>query len=248
MGFTDPRDPTIHLTAPAARSESIWGQPFSNPGTVFDWFSPTHIINEFIKQAAGYDVVGDAAKVFGGDWETIWQAAGAIANLADAIHDIGINVTSGNLDLDAQWDGNAAESAYVYFMNLGSALSAQKESLTDLADSYLKAAEGAYRVAEAFSGILKDMGDAAMMGVIATSAGTAAIETGVGAVAGYAFAAYQAYRIYELGAKAKLVISTAYNAINLLAGEIQSMSADTGALARYPLPNAYQHPANTAPP
>ena len=38
MGFTDPRDPTAHLTAPAERSESIRGQPFSHPGTVFDWF------------------------------------------------------------------------------------------------------------------------------------------------------------------------------------------------------------------
>ena len=89
MGFTDPRDPTAHLTAPAERSESIWGQPFSHPGTVFDWF--------------------------------------------------------------------------------------------------------------------------------------------------------------ELGAKAKLIISTAYNTINLLAGEIQTLSADTGALTRYPLPGAYQHPANAKP-
>lgn len=247
MGFTDPRNPTVHLTAPEARSETILGQPFSHPGSVFDWFSPTHIINEFIKQAAGYDVVGDAAKVFGGDWETIWQAAGAIANLADAIQDIGINITSGNLDLDARWDGNAAESAYVYFTQLGSTLSAQKESLTDLADSYLKAAEGSFRIAESASGLLKDMGDAAIMGVISTSAGTALIETGVGAVAGYSYAAYQAWKIYEIGAKLKLVISTAYNTMNLLAGEIQSLSADTGALSRYPLPTAYQHPAAAAP-
>ncbi|BEL06095.1 hypothetical protein Q0Z83_042860 [Actinoplanes sichuanensis] len=247
MGFSDPQDPTAYLTAPAERSESIWGQPFSNPGTVFDWFSPTHIINEFIKQACGYDPVGDAAKVFGGDWETIWQAAGAIANLADALQAIGINLTSGNLDLDAQWEGNASEAAYVYFMQLGSTLSSQHESLTDLADSYLKAAEGAYRLAESASGVIKDMGDAAIMGVIATSAGTAAIETGVGAVAGYSYAAYQAWKIYELGAKLKLIISTAYNAINLLTGEIQAASADTGALSRYPLPAAYQHPANAAP-
>jgi hypothetical protein len=91
------------------------------------------------------------------------------------------------------------------------------------------------------------MGDAAIMGVIASSAGTAAIETGVRAVAGYSYAAYQAYRIYELGARAKLIISTAYNASNFLAGEIQSLSADTGALSWYPLPAAYQHPADTRP-
>lgn len=247
MVFTEPRDPAVHLTSPAARSETIWGQPFSNPGSVFDWFSPTHIINEFIKQAAGYDVVGDAAKVFGGDWEAIWQAAGAIANLADAIQDIGINVAGGNLDLDPQWDGNAADTAYVYFTDLGSALSAQKESLSALSDSYLKAAEGAYRIAESFSGVLKDIGDAAIMGVIAASAGTATIETGVGAVAGYSFAAYQAYKIYNLGADAKLIISTGYNQINFLTGIIQSWSADTGALSRHPLPNAYAHPTGQRP-
>ena len=129
-------------------------------------------------------------------------------------------------------------------MDLGSAISSQRLSLTDLSDSYLKAAEGTFRLAESASGILKDMGDAAIMGVIAASAGTAAIETGVGAVAGYSFAAYQAYKIYNLAAEMKLIISTAYNLVMLVVGEIQAWSADTGALGRYPLPAAsYQHPA-----
>ncbi|MEU4420967.1 hypothetical protein AB0F81_10090 [Actinoplanes sp. NPDC024001] len=247
MGFTDPRDPTVHLIEPSARTEQVLDQPFSHPGSVFDWFSPTHIINAFIKEAAGYDVVGEASKVFGGDWEAIWKAAGAIANLGDALQDIGINTTSGNLDLDNQWDGNASEAAYVYFTQLGATLSEQRQSLTDLAESYQKAAEGTFRIAESFSGILKDMGDAAIMGVIGASAGTAAIETGVGAVAGYAFAAYQARKIYMLGARLKMIISTGYNDIMMLAGVIQSWSADTGALSRYPLPNAaYQHPSSAA--
>ncbi|MFC7530133.1 hypothetical protein [Actinoplanes sp. GCM10030250] len=205
---------------------------------MFDWFSASHLINEFIKQACGYDVVGEAAKVFGGDWETVWEAAGAIRNLAHALPDIGVNVAQGNLDLDIAWDGNAAESAYLYFTSLGSALSEQRLSLTELADSYVKAAEGTFRVAESVSGILKDMGDAAMAGVIAAAAGTAAIETGIGAVAGYSYAAYQAWKVYNLGVDLKLIISTAYNVVFAVSGQIQSWSADTGALSRHPLPTA----------
>ncbi|MFI5493529.1 WXG100 family type VII secretion target [Actinoplanes sp. NPDC051859] len=83
------------------------------------------------------------------------KAAGAIANLGDALQDIGINTASGNLDLDNQWDGNASEAAYVYFTQLGATLSEQRQSLTGLAESYQKAAEGTFRIAESFSGILK---------------------------------------------------------------------------------------------
>jgi hypothetical protein len=77
MAFNDVAEPIGRLTDPAERTESILGQPFSNPASVLDWVSPSHIVNESLKQVVGYDVFGEAAKLFSGVWELVWQAAGA---------------------------------------------------------------------------------------------------------------------------------------------------------------------------
>lgn len=240
---TDTENPTDRLTDPAARSESILGAPFANPGVVMDWLSPTHIVNEFVKQVTGYDAFGEAAKVFAGDWEDVWKAAGAFANLAEAMQDIGINLSHGNLELDQAWDGRAADAAYAYFTPLASAISSQQIALRQLSDAYIKAAEGTYRQAEVYSGLMKDAYDAALIAALAASAGTAAIETGVGAVAGYAVAGYELYKLLKLLDKAKKIESTAISIMNEAVGLIQGASADAGAFTKYPLPGgAYDHP------
>ncbi|GIG91017.1 WXG100 family type VII secretion target [Plantactinospora endophytica] len=243
MAFADVADPVGRLTDPATRSESILGQPFANPGSVLDWLSPTHIVNEFVKQTCGYDAFGEAAKFFGGDWETVWKAAGAFSNLAAAMQDIGVNLSSGNLELDRAWDGKAGDAAYAYFTPLASAISSQQFALAKMSEAYMKAAEGTYRQAEVYSGLMKDAYDAALIAAIAASAGTAAIETGVGAVAGYAVAAYEVYKLLQILDKAKKIETTAMSIMNEVVGMIQAASADSGEFAKYPLPGgAYQHP------
>ena len=153
--FPDVATPVSHLTDPAERTGSILGQPFSNPASVLDWVSPSHIVNEFVKQVVGYDLFGEASKLFSGDWELVWQAAGAHRNLANAMQDIGINVSHGNVELDSSWDGDAGDAAFLYFAQLSSAISAQQISLNALADSYEEAAEGTYRIGETVSGIAR---------------------------------------------------------------------------------------------
>ncbi|WP_305788401.1 hypothetical protein [Symbioplanes lichenis] len=244
MRFHDVAEPVRHLVDPARRTEQILGQPFSNPASVLDWASPSHIVNEFVKQAIGYDIFGEAAQAFAGDWHQVWQAAGACRNLAGAMQDIGINVSAGNVELDAHWQGNARDASYDYFARLSAAISAQQLALNAMADAYEKAAEGTYRIAETVSGIMKDIVDAAMIGAVAASAGTATIETGVGFVTGWGVAAYEAYKIAELAARARRLIATASALIGTVAGEIQAASTSTGILARHPLlSHPYQHPA-----
>lgn len=245
MAFNDVAEPASQLRAPAERTESILGQPFSNPASVLDWMSPSHIVNEFVKQVVGYDIFGEASKLFSGDWELVWQAAGAYRNLANAMQDIGVNVSHGNVELDYCWHGNAGDAAFMYFADLSATISAQQISLNALADSYEKAAEGTYRIGETVSGIMKDIMDAAMIGVVAASAGTATIETGVGFVTGWGVAAYEAYKIAEMADKARKLIATASALVGTVVGEIQAASASTGTLAKYPLPGSgYRHPGS----
>jgi uncharacterized protein YukE len=243
MAFNDIAEPVARLQDPAERTQEILGQPFSNPGSILDWTSPTHIVNEFVRQVVGYDIFGEAAKVFAGDWELVWQAAGAYRNLAEAMQDIGINVSSGNVELDASWNGNASDAAYRYFADLSAAISSQQLALNELAAAYEKAAEGTCRIADTVANIMKDIFDAALVGAVAASAGTATIETGVGFVTGWGIAAYEAYKIAELADKAKKLISIATTVIGTAVGEIQAASASSGVLAKYPLPGSgYKHP------
>jgi len=243
VAFNDVAEPVARLSDPAARTEEILGQPFSNPGSVLDWMSPTHIVNEFVSQIVGYDIFAEAAKVFSGDWELVWQCAGAYRNLADAMQDIALNVSHGNVELDACWNGNAGDAAYQYFAGLSAAISAQQMALNQLAASYEKAAEGTYRIADMVANLMKDIFDAALVGVVAASAGTATIETGVGFVTGWGIAAYEAFKIAEAADKAKKLIATASTLISTVVGEIQAASASTGTLTQHPLPGgAYRHP------
>jgi hypothetical protein len=53
MAFDDIAEPVARLQDPAERTEEILGQPFSNPGSILDWTSPTHIVNEFVSQVVG---------------------------------------------------------------------------------------------------------------------------------------------------------------------------------------------------
>ena len=245
MAFDDVADPLGHLKDPDEHTESILGEPFSNPAAVLEWLSPSHIISEFVTMVTGYDVFEEAAKLFSGDWEQVWRAAGAFRNLGDALQEIGINVSHGNVELDSSWNGNAADAAYLYFADLSSAISSQQIALSQLAASYERAAEGTYRISETVSTIMKDIMDAAMIGAVAASAGTATIESGVGFVTGWGIAAYEAYKIAELADKARKLIAIATTVVGTATGEIQTLMADTGVLAQYPLPGAgYKHPAS----
>ncbi|HYN98953.1 MAG TPA: hypothetical protein VEU28_04705, partial [Actinomycetota bacterium] len=87
--------------------------------------------------------------------------------------------------------------------------------------------------------------DAALIGAVAASAGTATIETGVGFVTGWGIAAYEAYKIAEMADQARKLIATASALIGTVVGEIQAASASTGTLSKYPLPsNGYRHPGS----
>ncbi|MEU4419792.1 hypothetical protein AB0F81_04150 [Actinoplanes sp. NPDC024001] len=246
--FSDATDPLRRLTNPEEHSESILGQPFSNVSVALDWLSPSHVVNELVKQTTGHDVFGEAAAAFAGDWELVWQCAGAFRNLAGALQDLGINLSCGNVELDLSWDGNAADAAFTYFAGLSAAVSEQQVPLNELAKAYETAAEGTYRLMEGVSGILKDISDAAMIAALAAYAGTASFGTGVGAVTGWGIAAYEAYRIATLTERARKLIATGSAIVSGATGYVQSAAADVDVLAQHRLPqSAYHHPGTALP-
>jgi hypothetical protein len=245
LGFHDTAQPTSYLTPPEDYSGDVLGQPYANPGMGLDWLSPSHLISEFIKSIGGPDIFGEAAQAVAGDWEKVYRTGSAFQKLAEAVPAIGFNVSSGNVELDGLWEGNAADSAFMYFAGLSAAISGQQLALFKLGELYMKAAEGVWRLQEAVSGILKDITDMCLLAMAEAAAGTALIETGLGAAAGYALAALEIEKILSTIERAKKIISTGVTAISSIVGEIQAITGDLGELKKYPLPGQpYRHPGS----
>jgi hypothetical protein len=244
VAFQDPAEPTSCLKPPEDYNGDVLGQSYASPGMALDWLSPSQWASEFIKSIGGPDIYGEAAQALSGDWEKVYRTGDAFQKMAEAAQAIGVNIASGNLELDAAWDGNAADGAYTYFTKLGAATSAQQLGLWKIGEQYKKAAEGAWRLQETISGILKDITDMCVIAAAEIAAGSALAETGVGLVAGYALAAAETYKILTAIDRAKKLISTALTVMNSIVGEIQAALGDIGNVNKFPLPSEpYRHPA-----
>jgi hypothetical protein len=60
------------------------------------------------------------------------------------MQDIGVNVSYGNVTLDASWQGNAADAAFMYFADLSAKVSGQQIALNKLAEQYETAADPSF--------------------------------------------------------------------------------------------------------
>lgn len=235
-------DPTRHLVDPVAESSISSG--YADPFDFFSVLSPTSWISYFLQEVTGWDPLGWVASSFMGDWQAWARCGVAYSNLGVACRDLGVNVQQGVLTLDGSWDGNASDAAYMYFSDLAVKVSQTRLALDAAAKEYADAARGAWLAANQVKGILEAIIDSAVIAAAATAAGTALIETGVGAVVGYGVAALEVARIAELLARAGKIIQTAGLVIEGATGSIMTLADQGGSLAKYPLPGTgYDYPA-----
>ncbi|XVV11781.1 hypothetical protein ACQP2X_44310 [Actinoplanes sp. CA-131856] len=237
-------DPTRFLQEPAKPDDSI-SQGFVNPIDLFNYVSPSAWLNAAIEKLTGFDVFGWMTDWLSGDWEKLWKFGDAMANLAQSMQQMGINIQTGMLRLDASWDGNASDAAYKYFSDLAAATSGQQFAIAKTQDSYHKAAQGAWQLSNQLGNILQALADKAILATIAAAVGTALIETGVGAVAGYGAAALIVLDMLQLINDASIIINTAGTVILGLFGAVMDAAYQGGDLAAVPLPaTAYTGPGN----
>lgn len=235
-------DPTVFLKEPAKPDDSI-SHGFANPLDLFNYVSPSAWLNAAIEKLTGVDVFGWMTDWVSGDWESLWKFGDAMANLAPCMQQIGINIQTGMLELDASWDGNASDAAYKYFSDLAAATSGQQFPIAKTQESYHKAALGAWQLSNQLGNILQALADKAILAGIAAAAGTALIETGVGAVAGYGAAALIVLDMLQLINDASVIINTAGTVILGLFGGVMDAAYQGGDLTSVPLPaNAYSGP------
>jgi hypothetical protein len=236
-------EPTRHLVTPQAPEPSV-SAGYADPFDFFTILSPTDWIATFLKELTGRDPLGWISSSFMGEWEALAKCGTAYHNLARACQDLGVNIQEGELLLDASWAGNANDAAHAYFCDLASKVSAMQFALDAAADDYADAARGTWLFASQVKNLLEATVDSAVIAAACTAAGTALIETGVGAVVGYGLATLEVARILELLARAGQIIHIAGLAIEGLTGGIMNLADQGGSLASYPLPAAaYDHPS-----
>jgi hypothetical protein len=225
------------LVSPGEPDDSVTNG-FLNPTDIFNYVSPSAWVNDVIEKVSGVDLFGLATETFTGEWAALYKFGDAMASLAQFMQQVGIDVQAGAVELDGRWDGNAADAAYNYFTQLAAATSGQQAALFDAARGYHEAAKGAWQLSSQLGNLLQAVVDKAILVGVSWAAGTATAETGIGAVAGYGVAAWQAAELLDLINQASTIINTAGTVIGAAFGGGMDVAGQGGSLSAAPLPAA----------
>jgi hypothetical protein len=215
MSFADTVDPVSNLKAPSKPddfSNGIIGDAVSD---VSDFLSPTEWAMETIAFATGGDnPLEKAIEWFTGDWESYVKCGEMWANMGTFVKDVATNLRSGNAALDATWNGNAADSAYVYFEELTRKIRSMEADFKELQGAYNDVGLAVSRGADLIKGLLEQIADEAIILQVELAAGTLLAETGVGAVIGYAAAALEIAEIIKTWGRATEAYTAVQNAVS----------------------------------
>jgi hypothetical protein len=186
-----------------------------------DLVSPAYWAAELIEATLGVDPFAYAAAFLAGDWKGLERSASALRNLA-------------------AFDDAVAAG---YFGGLATAVSAGTPALKTLAQELHAVAAGVWNVAEAVKSLLQMIADSAVTAAISSAAGTALIETGAGAVAGYTLAAFCLWQLTSDWAEVLEILGRVTTAARALVGLLATTLTRLAPAGDFPLPtSAYDHP------
>lgn len=179
-------DPSAALTEPAYDEGKFDPNPF---GLLSDWnniFSPAVWVNTAVKEIVGYDILGEAQNRFAGDWTAFARAGAAFQVLAKCYQQLAVN-TGEFAQLPRYWQGEALDLTVAFFADATYRLYNEEYVPQDLAcnpnggehiysapvysgyysllwllgEEYYKLAQGMSELANAVSGALGTLFDAA---------------------------------------------------------------------------------------
>jgi uncharacterized protein YukE len=207
-----------------------------------DLISPAAWLRQATVWLFGRDPFEGWGEALSGDWESYVHCAVAWGIIGNAIHGIGRNLTAGAADASSVWRGNAAEAEQEFQLALGAAALALQPVCDQYGQLYNQAAEAAKHLFSVVTALISKLIDVLIVINLASAVGTATIETGVGAVAGYGVAAYYAWQAYDLYNEISNFYSNAEAIFRGIAGSIIAIEAGMEVAA---LPDlvAYRHPA-----
>ncbi|MFF5075747.1 hypothetical protein ACFY36_01740 [Actinoplanes sp. NPDC000266] len=236
--FADVGEPTARLTNPEyAVGIEMWS---INP--LADLVSPAAWLRQISIWLFSFDPLEGWAKDVGGDWKAYTHCAMAMGHIGAASRDLGANLLAGAQDVPSVWRGRAAEAEQEFQLQLGLAAAALNDACGQYKQLYLQAAEAVKKLVDVVAGLITDLIDLLIIINAASAVGTALIETGIGALAGYSVAAYYTWQAYDLYKHISDFYGKTEDMIKLIAGSIGAVKADI-AVKDLPSVAPYHHPA-----
>ena len=221
-GFADVADPARFLTAPAYPVPIVmWS---INP--LEDLLSPAAWLRQIAIWLFGHDPFEGWAKQFSGDWNAYVHCGAALARAGASVHDIGGNLVAGAAEVGTVWRGDAADREREYQVALGSAATGLQAACTAYSGLYAQAAEVTKSLFDVAGDLIGDLFDLLIVVNAAAAVGTAMVETGIGAIAGYGIAAYYAVQAYELYQKIARFYSIADDMIKAIGASVGAVRAE----------------------
>lgn len=186
----------------------------------------------FVEQAAG-------------DWEEVSRAGDALTNLAE-FNSASASAILGAADATVPygWDGNAASSAYEYFITVHREVNDHVTSLRELGSQLDQMAAGIFFTIQAIQNLLDRLLDLVIEISLCLAGTIVFAKTGVGPVV---FGALTASKIWQAAGLVRQiltmwndVVTGAYGFTGILATYLAPIS---GTLEKLELSSSYQHPA-----
>ncbi len=205
-------DPTRHLTLPVPENESI-SAGFVSPTALMDMFSPSAWVFDIVKLLTGVDVLGELVSPMSGHWTLVSAYGDALAKLSMCMGEVSTDVQVTATSMDATWEGNAADAAYMYFAMAAGSLSSHAQLARRASEEYKSLARAMWHLMEAMKGFLQAILDRGVRMALYALAGSLTAETGVGAMVGYGLATYEIAKIVQLVARVTMIVSVAESAI-----------------------------------
>ncbi|MBL7253375.1 hypothetical protein [Paractinoplanes lichenicola] len=236
--FADVTEPTARLTSPEyAVAIEMWS---INP--LADLVSPAAWLRQISIWLFSFDPLEGWAKSVSGDWKGYTHCAMAMGHIGAASKDVGANLLRGAEDVRTVWRGRAAEAEQEFQLALGLAAAGLDDACRQYKQLYLQAAEAVKSLVDVTAGLISDLLDLLIIINAASVAGTALIETGIGALAGYTVAAYYAWQAYDLYKHISDFYGNTEDLLKVIAGSIGAIKAQL-AVKDLPPVQPYHHPA-----
>lgn len=159
-----------------------------------DLFSPTQWLDTVLGWMGARSVPERTLDEFGGRWGDLRAFAFTLRGLSGAVENTRGHLASAVAYIGQAWQGYAASSAQDYFAELLEVLSRAESELADAGDAFDDYATGVEQTAEAVSGLVYGIYDAAIIAVAAAAIGTVTIETIAGGAAGWGVAGLAVWR------------------------------------------------------
>jgi hypothetical protein len=238
-GFGDSREPS-------GRLKPVDNVEYSHPLAVLDNISVSNWALKGFDFVFGFNPLEKVSEFFVGDWQAVAKGGKALEDAGEAFDDLAYNVQGGAIAVHATWQGFAGDAAYTHFTGTATSVEGLVDPLRRISEEFDTIAHGVWSAAEAITGWVKGMADAAIIAGIAAAAGTITAETGIGAIAGYGVAAVAVCELLDMWAQATAAMTNLYSIVQGAIGVIESQLAflrsaqlpETSAFSAYqsPLP------------